>query len=464
MEDGRLDGLSFGEAHFGTAQLGDRRRTKRLVQLADRIVRHPAETLPIKINHPASLKACYRLMNCEAVTHEAVLAPARERTLKRMHEVGGTVLLIHDATELDYTGLTSLHELGQIGNGSHRGYVTHHTLAVVAETREVLGLAYQKLARRPQARKDETRQEMRARPDRESRLWKMASATLPASSKDHRIVEVADRGADLLEYLDALEVAGKHYVVRSKSNRRICLENSEQTKLHDSVRALPEQDSKTIQVPARAGQSGRSARVSIAWATVTLLIPPAPRGEYRGVPLKTWVICIREADPPAGAEAVEWILLTNVPVENSHDAAERIRWYECRWIIEEFHKALKTGCGVQQLQFTTEERLQPAIALLSVVAITLLNLRDVGRRPEAKTDPAAAHFPEVAVKVLSLWRYNEARADLTMHEFYYALARLGGHQNRKRDHPPGWLVLWRGWMQLQPMIDTAEKLGLGRCG
>ena len=86
-------------------------------------------------------------MNCEAVTHEAVLAPARERTLKRMHEVGGTVLLIDDATELDYTGLTSLHELGQIGNGSHRGYVTHHTLAVVAETGEVLGLAYQKLAR-----------------------------------------------------------------------------------------------------------------------------------------------------------------------------------------------------------------------------------------------------------------------------------------------------------------------------
>jgi hypothetical protein len=464
MDDRMVSGLSFGEAHFGTAQLGDRRRTKRLVELADRMVRHPGETLPIKISHPASLKACYRLMDCEPVTHESVLAPARERTLRRIEGVRETVLLIHDTTELDYTGLTSLDELGQIGNGSHRGYVAHNTLAIVAETREVIGLAYQKLAKRPQARKDETREEMRRRPDRESRLWKKASATLPASSKGQRIVEIADRGADVLEYLDALEVAGKHYVVRSKSNRRIRLKNGEQTKLHDYVRALPAQDSKTIQVPARAGQTARSAQVSISWAPVTLLIPPAPRGEYRGVPLETWVICVREVNPPAGVEGVEWILLTNVPVENSHDAAERIRWYECRWIIEEYHKALKTGCGVQQLQFTTEERLQPAIALLSVIAVSLLKLRDVGRSPDATTHRATDYYSDLEVKVLSLWRYNEPRTDLTVHDFYYALARLGGHQNRKGDHPPGWLVLWRGWTQLQPMIATAEKLGFGKCG
>jgi hypothetical protein len=462
--DDRVAGSSFGESHFGAAHLGDRRRTKRLVQLADRIVRHPGETLPAKVNHPASLKALYRLMDCPAVTHETVLAPSRERTLRRIPDVHGRVLLIHDTTELDYTGLTSLRELGQIGNGSHRGYLAHHTLAVVPETREVIGLAYQKLAKRPRVTKNESRQEMRARPDRESRLWKEASATLPATSSECQIVEVADRGADLLEYLDALEVAGKNYVVRSKSNRRICLQNGAQTKLHDYVRALPTQDSKMIQVPARAGQPARSARVSIAWAAVTLLTPPAPRGEYRGVPLNTWVICVREIDPPTGVEGVEWILLTNVPVENSHHAAERIHWYECRWIIEEFHKALKTGCGVQQLQFTTEERLQPAIALLSVIAVALLNLREIGRRPEAKTSRATDYFSDLTVRVLSLWRYNKDRRDLSVHEFYYALARLGGHQNRKHDHAPGWLVLWRGWMQLQPMIDTAEKLRLDKCG
>jgi hypothetical protein len=144
---------------------------KRLVQLADRIAGHPAETLPAKINHPAKLKSLYRLMDCRSVTHASVLAPARERTLQRMRDVPGTVLLIHDTTELDYTGLTSLMELGQIGNGSHRRYVTHRTLAVLPETREVIGLVYQKLAKRPHVKKDETREEMRARPDRESRLW-----------------------------------------------------------------------------------------------------------------------------------------------------------------------------------------------------------------------------------------------------------------------------------------------------
>ncbi len=464
MDDRAAGELSFGEAHFGTAQLGDRRRTRRLVQLADRIAGHPAETLPAKINHPAKLKALYRLMDCQLVTHESVLAPARERTLQRIKGVRGTVLLIHDTTELDYTGLTSLIDLGHIGNGSHRGYVTHHTLAVAAETREVLGLAYQKLARRPRAKKGETRQEMRARPDRESRLWKLASATLPARSGDHPLVEVADRGADVLEFLDALEVAGKHYLVRSKSNRRVRLENGEETKLHDYVRGLPDQDAKRVQLPARAGQPARSAQVAIAWAPVTLLIPPAPRGEYRGVPLKTWAICVRETDPPSGTQAIEWILLTNQPVGDRGDAAERIEWYQCRWIIEEYHKSLKTGCGVQRLQFTSEARLQPAIALLSVVAVSLLQLRDVGRRPEAQTRPATDYFSPMAVMVLSLWRDRKPPAAMTLHDFYYALARLGGHQNRKQDHAPGWLVLWRGWMQLQPMIETAERLEQLRFG
>jgi hypothetical protein len=343
-------------------------------------------------------------------------------------------------------------------------YVTHHTLAVVAETREVIGLVYQKLAKRPRVKKDETREEMRARPDRESRLWKMASATLPAQSTNHPLVEVADRGADVLEFLDALDAAGKHYLVRSKSNRRIRLENGEKTKLHDFVRALSEQDAKTIQVPARAGQPSRCARVSIAWAPVTLLIPPAPRGEYRRVPLKTWAVCVRETDPIPGTQVVEWILLTNRPVGNRGDAAERIGWYECRWIIEEYHKALKTGCGVQRLQFTSEARLQPAIALLSVVAVSLLQLRDIGRRPEAQTRPATDFFSPIAVLVLSLWRDKKPPAAMTLIDFYYALARLGGHQNRKHDHAPGWIVLWRGWIQLQPMIETAERLEQFRSG
>ena len=118
---------------------------------------------------------------------------------------------------------------------------------------------------------------------------------------------------------------------------------------------------------------------------MTLSVPLQPRGEIRGIPLRTWVICVSEIDPPAGvAEPLEWILLTNVPLRTLEDALERIAWYECRWIVEEYHKAMKTGVEVESLQFTSEAALQPVIALLSVGALFLLNLRNASRRADAK--------------------------------------------------------------------------------
>jgi hypothetical protein len=464
MDDRRTLGASFGEEHFGAAQLGDHRRTKRLVQLADKMVMHPGGTLPDKIDDPASLKALYRLVDQEEVTHASVLAASRERTLRQMREVEGTVLVIQDTTELDFSGLTSLEGLGQIGSGNHRGYLAHNVLAVVAETRDVIGLVYQKLAKRPKANKKETREQTRERTDRLSRLWKDASMAIPAAASGRRQVEVADRGADVLEFLDFVESQGKSYLVRSQYNRHICLENGDKTKLHDYARKLPAGGYKTVEVPRTKQRAARTARVSITWSRLTVLVPKQPRGVIRGVPLTCWVVCVREIDPPVEVQSVEWILLSNVPVECLEDACERIGWYECRWIIEEYHKALKTGCGVETLQFTTEERLKPAIALISVVGLFLLNLRNASRQADAKERLATEVVPEMYVVMLGLWRYQQPRKDLTVHEFHYALARLGGHQNRKHDHPPGWLVLWRGWTKLQPMIEAATILGHKRCG
>ena len=152
------------------------------------------------------------------------------------------------------------------------------------------------------------------------------------------------------------------------------------------------------------------------------------------------------------------ILLTNEAVETIEDALRVIGWYECRWIVEEYHKAMKTGCDVEELQFTTQERLKPMIALLSVVALTLLHLRDASRRPDAKTRLATEVVSADYVEVLNAWRYGRVTADRTVHEFFYALARLGGHQNRKHDKQPGWLVLWRGWMMLHPMAMGANAI------
>ena len=162
--------ISVGEAMFGDAQLGDRRRTARLISTFELMRKHPGGTLPDKVSSPADLRAFYRLCDCEDVTHAAVIEAARQYTLRRMAEYAGPVLVLHDATELDYTSLTSLaDDLGQIGTGSRRGYVCQNVLAVAADSGEVLGLLDQILHHRDDVPKGESSTQSRERKTRESR-------------------------------------------------------------------------------------------------------------------------------------------------------------------------------------------------------------------------------------------------------------------------------------------------------
>jgi Transposase DNA-binding len=449
---------SFGDLHFGAADLGDARRVERLIRVADQLALHPHDTFPKKFHDPAELKAFYRLMKQEAVTHESVLTPHRVETQRRMEAHSGVVLILHDTTVLDYSGLKEIEGLGQVGDGHGRGYYAHNSLAVAAETRWVLGLASQILHTRRRAPPGEKKEERRRRADRESRLWKKASQLIPPAPAGRWWVDVADRGADITEFLDYEEQAGKKYVVRSQHNRRLVRENqgkSEPVKLHDWARTLAAHGERTVEVKARPGQQARLATVGVAWQAVTLRPPRQRRGDERGVPLPIWMVRVWESAPPPGVEGLEWILLTNVPVNDLQQACERVDWYSMRWIIEEYHKGMKTGCDIEAMQFSYRERLEPAIALVSVVALTLLQLRDQSRDPQAARRRADEVLPLPWIRLLSRWRHGEAREDWTLHEFYFALARLGGHQNRKHDHPPGWLVLWRGWTDLQLMLAGA---------
>jgi len=131
-------------------------------------------------------------------------------------------------------------------------------------------------------------------------------------------------------------------------------------------------------------------------------------------------------------------------------------WYEKRWVIEEYHKALKTGMNIEGFQFTDTSRLEPAIALTSIVAVTLLNLRDDSRNEATKDRLATEYLDEEYVDVLSMWRHGKPRRDWTIGQFVLAMARLAGHQNRKNDHPPGWQKLWKGWVELQAMLTGAR--------
>lgn len=459
----------FGLIHFGGAALRDERRSKRLVAVAERVMQHPEGTWPDKLPDPAELKAFYLLVNRPAVTHAAVQAPHRAETLRRMRAATETVLILHDTTELDYSGLTI--DLGPIGGGYNRGYLCHNSLAVTAAG-EVLGLANQILFRRPRVAKKEKKGHSARRRDRESRLWKRGSAAIEPAPAEKLWVDVADRGADITEFL-AYEIAHhKHFVVRSKSNRRVVLgaekpgEKPVRAKLHDVVRQLPEQGRQAVHVPAGPGRSRRDTEVAIAFVKLQIRPPREARGEHGRELLPVWAVRVWESHPPAGVEPLEWVLLTNVPVNATADAWERVAWYKRRWILEDYHKTLKSGCSIEDMQFTTEGGLQPAIGIVSVVAVGLLWLRGVSRTPEAHTRQASERFPEMMIRVLSTWRYPKEppRLDMSVYEFCYALARLGGHQNKKHSGPPGIIVLWRGWTKLQLMTAGASAALAPECG
>jgi hypothetical protein len=462
---------SFGTTQFGSAPLGHKKRTECLVKIADLIHRHPGGTLPHKLHQPKDYKAMDRLMNRPEVTHESVLVSPLELTRRKMREATGVTLLLHDTTELDYSGLKSIKDLGSIGGDLNRGFLCHNSLAYDPQQREVLGLANQILHRRQCKRKAkgakkkrEGVKQKRERLDRESRLWVRGAEAVGAAPEARLWVHVADRGADTFEFLAHLEQRKKQgFVVRSCSKRVIRQghdENAPKGDLKKYAHSLPRVGSQVVTVSAKQGCPGRKATISVGFAPILLIPPHVRRGEYEKKPLAIWVVCVREDNPPKGVTPLEWILLTNVPVTTEEQAWERIEWYRNRWVLEEYHKAQKTGCAIEEMQFETSQALEPMIALLSVVAVTLLNLREAARRPDAKERPATEVVDAHYVHVLSSWRHGKPKPKWSVHDFFMALARLGGHQNRKSDHRPGWVVLWRGWMDMQHMIDGANAVGV----
>lgn len=458
--------ISLGQSLFGHAQLGDRRRSARLVETFDLMRKHPGGTLPAKLASPSDLRAFYRLCDCDAVTHAAVIDATRQATLKQVAQQPEPVLLLHDATELDYTTLSSLaDDVGQIGKGTRRGYICQNVLAVEATTGHVLGLVDQRLHRRDEVPKTETLTERRERKTRESLLWLHGTEHLPAS---WQLIDVADQGADTFEFLEHECHSGRRFVIRAHQVRKVYaghVATEPRTYLKQYVQGLPELGRFTMDVQPQAGRAARHDAEFVVRGGPVLICPPhAQYGNHGNQPLPLYVVLVSEVDPPSGEKRIEWMLLTNEPVHTFQQAWRVAGWYERRWIVEEFHKAQKTGCQIEDLQFTTTDRLEPAIALLSVVAMTLLHLRDASRRADATTRRATTLLDADYVTVLSIWRYRKERPDMTVHEFFMALARLGGHQNRKRDHPPGWLILWRGWTQLQAMLDGYDVARHKKCG
>ncbi len=184
--------------------------------------------------------------------------------------------------------------------------------------------------------------------------------------------------------------------------------------------------------------------------------------------IRTWVVEVREVDAPKGVEPIRWVLYTSLPVTTFDEACLVIEYYGARWLVEEYHKALKTGCRVTKRTLREAARLEPMVGLMSVVAVRLLQLKSVARSNPDR--PARQVVPQLWLVMLKVVRKNLRRvSDLTVREFYRELAKLGGFLGRKSDGEPGWITIWRGWQKLNTMVRGAElalqfKSELEKCG
>ena len=451
------DARMWAEQQFTAAELGDRRRTRRLVEAAARIALQPELSFPPHFDWD-ELRGFYRLCDQAGVTLRSVSEPHWQQTRRAMAE-RPVVLVVHDTTQLDFTSHNALRGTGPLGEGTTRGFLQHNSLALEPTRREVLGLAYQQLRARTPAPPGETSYQRRRRRGRESELWLEGIRAAGQAPEERTWVDVADRGADLYEAMEAARAVGHHFLFRATQNRQVFLDaaHSRRAYLKDHARRLPSLGSDEVPIPPRGGRPGRTACVELAagpvWVPASAEVP-----QRRNRPvLEAWVVRVWEPAPPAGAEPLEWLLLCSLPTQAVEQARQRRDWYSCRWTIEVYHDVEKNGCRQEQRRFETAERMEVCLAILSIVAVRVLQLRGaLEARPAAPAAEVATGLERALIRHL-LGQDGEA---FSVRDFVRGVARLGGFLGRKGDGEPGVRALWKGYQRLQDMVSTAQLLGL----
>lgn len=443
----------WAQQQWGTVELGDKRRTARAVQVGAQMAANPGALLPGQMQGWGDLKAAYRLLNQSAVTHEALSAPHWQQTRERARQSAGPVLFIQDDSHLDYT-CREADGLGQIGDPNGRGLMIHSTLAVQpGEMPAILGLAHQLVwARQGLPHKGrETRQERYYRKGREFENWYGALAAIGRPPPGSCWISVADRASDMFSYWRQAVDADWHCLLRVVHDRRIQGEDDSGEHLREWAAGLPSAAEETLHLRTRPDRVARTVTLAVAWGHTSVLPPRNDPTATGKPPVDAWVIRAWETTaPPAGEEPLEWLLLSTLPVENARQAHERLQWYRCRWLIEHYHKALKTGCRMEDSQLQQGEALKRQLGFLSIVAVRLLQVETLARTvPELPADQAAD--PQLLEFVCRL-RHLDA-AQMTIYQFWREVAKFGGFLGRKHDGEPGWQTLWRGWNYLYPRFE-----------
>lgn len=432
---------------FGQAELGDQRRTTRLVQLATVLGDQPSASIPAACADPATLKAAYRFFDNDEIAPAAMLVSHVQATYTRLRAVP-RVLAVNDTTYLDWTHHPATSGLGPLATTRQQGLVLHSTLTITPD-RVPLGL----LQLHPWARDHDTDgqlpdQHTRPLADQESGQWltSLAATTAAAAAcPQTHFVHTGAAEADVYALFLAARAPTVDLLVRAGQNRRVA---QEARYLWAAMAQTPLVTRLVVAVPRQGARPARRATVAVRFGAVTLR-PPRHRAK-EGLPLvPRWAVWVVEEAAPPDAEPIEWLVLTTAPVTTLADAVERLTWYACRWGIEVWHQVLKSGCRIEARQLATDERLEGCLTLYAVIAWRVVQATMLAR--------AVPDLPGTALLEDDEWQAlwctihqcpMPPTTPPTLAEAVRWIARLGGHVGRTRDGAPGVTVLWKGFQHL----------------
>jgi Transposase DNA-binding/Transposase Tn5 dimerisation domain len=431
---------------FGAADLGDARRTARLVTLARQLARSPHCSFPQSLSQ-AQLKAAYRFFDNDGVDTDGILSSHIGQTLGRMRDLP-VVLAVQDSTEYNLTHLPATQGMGYCSHKHVRGFFMHSMLALTPEGLP-LGVLGLKTWTRPLAQLGK-RKQRKTLPVRQKESVKWIEGlehmtTLSAHCPASQIVGVCDREADMYDLFAAERAERVDWLVRAAWNRRV---DHPEKYLWEAMQSIPEMGTMPLRVPARGAVAERTAELAIRCAPVRIR-PPRSHKVKGLAEVEVCVVWAIETMPPAGIEPIEWMLLSSVPTHTVEQALERLSWYARRWTIETWHRVLKSGCQIEARQFGDVQRFMRATALFAVISWRILYATLLGRLDaDISCEVLLQRFEWQALYCRTHGTTTPPPQPPTLGQAVLWIAKLGGYLGRKRDRPPGTTVMWRGFLAL----------------
>ena len=460
---GILAAQTWAEEQFSLCDLGDKRRTSRLIKMAATLCTRIGKSFSHCCQgNEAMLEGGYRLIRNEDVRPEDIA----EGIFKSTHEKSkerNLLLALEDTTTISYPhAVEGLGDTGGPVESSSLGFHAHSILMVDGHTKDTLGLIAQTRWIRKKEERGKSHERMnRAYEEKESFKWEKSSRELEnrMQSEMSKVISICDREADIYEYLSYKLNRDHRFVVRAGNNRKLYEELGE--KLEDAIAIAPELGEYTIEILQKSGRKARTATLCLKSCQVEIA-PPKRLSISTNAPLEVNVVIATEINNKSSEQSLSWILLTSEDVNDFLQARAVTGHYETRWRIEEFHKAWKTGAGVEAQRMQTAGNIERMAVILSAIAVRLLQLKEGLEKEELKnTNAISCRQVLTADEFIVLWYAAQPKKGKkkkvpkeipSLSWAYKTIAKLGGWADTKRLGRASWATIWDGWFCLQERL------------